>query len=147
MLNTVNIINKENIICLLYKLYYKISLKYEQLFLKISYLVYKKNNLKRRMCKPQMNLWFYALNFMTKIIIALPQNGEIEGAKKLCEITNKINSAIDIKQGHFTIDAKSLLGILSINLQEPMEILLYEDLFAPDIKKQLEKENIFAAIY
>lgn len=82
---------------------------------------------------------------MKKIITALPRHDEINGAQKLCEIINKFSSPIDISQGHFMIDGKSLLGILSISLQEPMVLLIHDDEITESLITQLKSNNIFAA--
>lgn len=53
--------------------------------------------------------------------------GSIENGKKLSKIANKFEQDIDIVTGRYIIDAKSILGIFSLNLWSPVTIVLHSD--------------------
>ena len=55
----------------------------------------------------------------TELILYL---NSIEKVKKFTNITNKFNSDIDILRGRYVIDAKSTLGIYTIDLTKPVTI-------------------------
>ena len=46
----------------------------------------------------------------------------IESAKKFVEICNYYHSEINVYSGRYIIDGKSILGILSLNLLNPVEV-------------------------
>ena len=46
----------------------------------------------------------------------------IESAKKFVEICNYYQSDINVYSGRYIIDGKSILGILSLNLLNPVEV-------------------------
>lgn len=47
---------------------------------------------------------------------------EIQGFAKA---VNQFDGDVDLKQGRITIDAKSLLGICSMNIEEEMELQVF----------------------
>ena len=53
--------------------------------------------------------------------------GSIENGKELSKIANKFEQDIDIVTGRYIIDAKSILGIFSLNLWSPVTIVLHSD--------------------
>ena len=53
--------------------------------------------------------------------------GSIENGKKLSKIANKFEQDIDIVTGRYIIDAKSILGIFSLNLWSPVTVVLHSD--------------------
>ena len=83
---------------------------------------------------------------MKKLIVALPRNNEIHCAKKLCEIINKFPGSVDICQKHFMIDGKSIIGIMSIALNEPMMLMIFDDETVDEIIAELNQYNVFTAI-
>lgn len=46
----------------------------------------------------------------------------IKKVKEFVKIVDKFDSEIDITQGRYVIDAKSIMAIFSLNLLEPMKI-------------------------
>lgn len=50
-----------------------------------------------------------------------------ESVKKFVNITNKYPYEIDLHSGRFVIDAKSLLGIFSLDLSKPVVMEIYDD--------------------
>lgn len=49
----------------------------------------------------------------------------IEKVKKFAEIANKFQFDIDLVSGRYTVDAKSVLGIFSLNLIESLDCIIY----------------------
>ena len=46
----------------------------------------------------------------------------IESAKKFVEICNYYQSEVNVYSGRYIIDGKSILGLLSLNLLNPVEV-------------------------
>lgn len=72
----------------------------------------------------------------------------IENAKEFCEITSSSsykNIDIDLQCGRYVIDAKSILGILSVDLMREMKVVFHgekndEIRFKNEIQKFLVDE-------
>ena len=63
----------------------------------------------------------------TELILNL---NDFKRAKKFIETVNKFNSDIDVIRNRYIIDAKSTLGIFTIDLSEPVKIRLNSDDYA-----------------
>ena len=61
---------------------------------------------------------------MTSVKISL---GLAESVKKFVNVVNKYPYEIDLRSGRFLIDAKSLLGIFSLDLSKPVILEIHED--------------------
>ena len=61
---------------------------------------------------------------MREIIILLDS---IETVKKFVSITTKFESEFDLVSGRYVIDAKSIMGIFSIDLSKPIILRIYEE--------------------
>lgn len=61
---------------------------------------------------------------MTKVQIQLDKVSDI---KRLVETVGKMNNIIDAVQGRHCIDAKSFLGILSLDIEKPIELHIHGD--------------------
>ena len=61
---------------------------------------------------------------MREIIILLDS---IEKVKKFVSITTKFESEFDLVSGRYVIDAKSIMGIFSIDLSKPIILRIYEE--------------------
>lgn len=57
-----------------------------------------------------------------KVMIAEPSGLHLRPAGKLCEVSLKYQSKIQIKKGNSTANAKSVLGILAARVQKGDEI-------------------------
>ena len=53
--------------------------------------------------------------------------GLAECVKKFVNVVNKYPYEIDLRSGRFLIDAKSLLGIFSLDLSKPVVMEIHED--------------------
>ena len=52
---------------------------------------------------------------------------DFEKAKQFTTVANKFNSDIDILRDRYVIDAKSTLGIYTIDLSKPVTIIISDD--------------------
>ena len=50
-----------------------------------------------------------------------------EGVKKFVNIVNKYPYDIDLRSGRFVVDAKSILGIFSLDLSKPIVLEIHSD--------------------
>ena len=50
-----------------------------------------------------------------------------EGVKKFVNIVNKYPYDIDLRSGRFVVDAKSILGIFSLDLSKPIVLEVHSD--------------------
>jgi phosphotransferase system HPr-like phosphotransfer protein len=48
--------------------------------------------------------------------------GSIDNAKKLCEVASKFDCDIDLVSGRYSVDAKSIMGIFSIDLSRDVQV-------------------------
>lgn len=63
----------------------------------------------------------------------------IDTVKSFVNVVTKIDADIDLASGRFVVDAKSLLGIFSIDLSQPIELRIHADeKEANEILRQLE---------
>lgn len=53
--------------------------------------------------------------------------GMAERVKKFVNVVNKYPYEIDLRSGRFLIDAKSLLGIFSLDLSKPVIMEVHDD--------------------
>lgn len=51
----------------------------------------------------------------------------IEDAKKLAQAASKVECNIDIAKGSYVIDAKSIMGIFSLDMSVPVELSIHDD--------------------
>jgi len=50
-----------------------------------------------------------------------------ESVKKFVNIVSKYPYEIDIRSGRYVVDAKSILGIFSLDLSKPVTVEIYSD--------------------
>lgn len=51
----------------------------------------------------------------------------IEDVYKFVSLATELGSNVDIKQHHYVVNGKSILGIFSLNLAEPVELNVHND--------------------
>lgn len=51
----------------------------------------------------------------------------IERVKKFVNIIGKYDSDFDLLSGRYVIDAKSIMGIFSLDLSKPIELTIHDD--------------------
>jgi len=74
---------------------------------------------------------------MKKINISL---SSIANVKEFVEIVTMSDYEIDLVSGRYTVDAKSIMGIFSLDLAKPIELVAHTD----DADKLFEKLKKFA---
>lgn len=52
---------------------------------------------------------------------------DIESVKQFVAENNKFDFDIDVKQGRYTVDAKSILGVMGINLLSWVDLIIISD--------------------
>ena len=70
---------------------------------------------------------------MRKVMIYLDS---IDTVKSFVNSVNSFNSDFDIISAHHEIDAKSIMGVLSLDLQHPLQLIIHND--DPEILKGLK---------
>ena len=75
---------------------------------------------------------------MHEIAISL---NSIDRVKNFVAITTKFDTDIDLVSGRYVIDAKSIMGIFSMDLSKPIILIIYEDVEekATDIINELSE--------
>ena len=61
----------------------------------------------------------------------------IEDIKNFVNIVSKYDSDIDLASGRYVVDAKSIMGIFSLDLVKPIELTVCNDSEADTILKEL----------
>lgn len=65
----------------------------------------------------------------------------VDKVKTFCEKLRKIDGDFDLQYGNMRIDAKSFLGILTMDLSQPVKMLIHED---ENLEKLGEMQEYFA---
>lgn len=52
---------------------------------------------------------------------------DYNNAKKFVEVVNTFEENIDVMKYHYVIDAKSLMGIFTLDLSQPIEVKIHSD--------------------
>lgn len=52
---------------------------------------------------------------------------EAESVKKFVNLVNKYPYEMDLRSGRFVVDAKSILGIFSLNLSNPLTLEIHSE--------------------
>lgn len=66
---------------------------------------------------------------------------KINQVREFVELTSKCEFDVDLVSDRYTVDAKSLLGIYSLKLSNPLQVVMYGD-NTEDFEKALEKYKI-----
>ena len=51
----------------------------------------------------------------------------IDKVRKFVDIVSRFDCDIDLVSGHTMVDAKSILGIFSLNIMKPMTMIIHDD--------------------
>ena len=62
----------------------------------------------------------------------------IDKIKELIEITSKFDSDIDLVSDGYTVNAKSILGVLSLDLKKDLKLNIHNDEIFSNLKSQLK---------
>ena len=71
---------------------------------------------------------------MEAVTISLTQVNQVQ---KFVNVVSKVPYDVDMVSGRYTINAKSLLGIYSLDLNRPLQVVMYSD-DCEELKKALE---------
>ncbi|NLB89598.1 MAG: HPr family phosphocarrier protein [Clostridiales bacterium] len=72
---------------------------------------------------------------MEKIALSLPT---IESVKTFVHIIAKFGGSYDLISGRYIVDAKSLMGILSLDLTQPLILKIPDDQNTPALREALK---------
>ena len=72
---------------------------------------------------------------MEAVTISLTQVNQVQ---KFVNVVSKVPYVVDMVSGRYTINAKSLLGIYSLDLNRPLQVVMYSD-DCEALKKELEE--------
>ena len=51
----------------------------------------------------------------------------VEEVEKFVDIVNKAPFEVDVSTGRFTVNAKSLMGVYSLDLNQPLKVIMFCD--------------------
>ena len=71
---------------------------------------------------------------MEKITLSLPT---IEAVKNFVHVIAKFGGNYDLTSGRYIVDAKSLMGILSLDLSSPLILSIPEGQYSPTLMEAL----------
>ena len=72
---------------------------------------------------------------MEAVTISLTQVNQVQ---KFVNVVSKVPYDVDMVSGRYTINAKSLLGIYSLDLNRPLQVVMYSD-DCEALKKEMEE--------
>ena len=64
----------------------------------------------------------------------------IDQVKRFVDLVSKIEGDVDLLSGRYTIDAKSIMGIFSLDLSKPMELRIHGE--AGELLEQLREFEV-----
>lgn len=62
----------------------------------------------------------------------------MDKVKNFVNQITQFESDIDLKSGNYQVDAKSILGIMSLNLSKPLELIIYDEQSKGEIVNSLQ---------
>ena len=62
--------------------------------------------------------------------------GSVEKVKDFVAVVSRMPMDLDLTSGRYVVDAKSIMGIFSLDLLQPMELLAHEPL-TPEMEEAL----------
>ncbi|WP_058485398.1 HPr family phosphocarrier protein [Defluviitalea phaphyphila] len=63
----------------------------------------------------------------------------IEKVKKFVNIIGKYEGDFDLSSGRYKVDAKSIMGIFSLDLSSPLQLDIHNDAVAEDVIAEINK--------
>lgn len=73
---------------------------------------------------------------MTSVTISL---NSIEKVKQFVNLISKYDGDFDLTSGRYVIDAKSIMGIFSLDLSKPLKLDIYDDQTASMLMMHLKE--------
>ena len=71
---------------------------------------------------------------MQAVTISLTQTSQVQD---FVDLVNRFPFDVDIVSGRYTVNAKSILGVYSLDLSSPLQVLIYSDA-CEELKSALE---------
>ena len=62
----------------------------------------------------------------------------IDKVRNFVTAVSPFSGELDLKSGRYTVDAKSIMGIFSLDLSRPMDLLIHENAENPDLDKAIQ---------
>ncbi len=66
------------------------------------------------------------------------QLNSIDKVKDFVRVITNFDSDFDMRSGRYTVDAKSILGIFSLDLAKPIELIIYDDEASLEIMEKIQ---------
>ena len=104
----------------------------------------RKKQLKRR-------VWMFHASVGICIIYSIIWKGRadmevtinnIDKVRKFVDIVSRFDCDIDLVSGHTMVDAKSILGIFSLNIMKPMTMIIHDNAENAEVIKNSLKEYV-----
>ena len=64
----------------------------------------------------------------------------IDQVKRFVDLVSKVEGDVDLLSGRYTIDAKSIMGIFSLDISKPMELRIHGE--AGELLEQLREFEV-----
>lgn len=64
----------------------------------------------------------------------------IDQVKRFVDLVSKVEGDVDLVSGRYTIDAKSIMGIFSLDISKPMELRIHGE--AGELLEQLREFEV-----
>ena len=78
---------------------------------------------------------------MISFNISLPT---IDAVRRFVGITGKYRVDVDLMSGRYIVDGKSIMGIFSLKLDQPVNVLIHEDAHPDEAQALAEELKVFA---
>ncbi|MCR5005715.1 MAG: HPr family phosphocarrier protein [Clostridiales bacterium] len=62
----------------------------------------------------------------------------IEKVKQFVQIVSGFPCEMDLSTGRYTIDAKSIMGIFSLDISAPLDLIIHDEKAVPSIREALD---------
>lgn len=76
---------------------------------------------------------------MVKFTITI---NSVEAVQKFNRIAQRCEGEVDATSGHYVVDAKSIMGLFSLNLSKEISVLVYQESDAELVDKALSAQKI-----
>ena len=63
----------------------------------------------------------------------------IDKVKRFVSKVAGFEGDLDLSTGRYVIDAKSIMGIFSLDISQPLTLTIYDESLAPDLMEQLKE--------
>lgn len=67
----------------------------------------------------------------------------LDNVKKFVNLTGKLASDVIVYSGHYEVDGRSLMGILSLSLSYPVDVRVVDEVEREKFAEQMKEHGIF----